>query len=161
MIYAYQKENGDIMLEKYKEKRDFTKTGDSEGRSEESDSKENIFVIQEHHARNLHYDLRLEIEGVLKSWAVPKEPPKEPGIKRLAIQTEDHPLNYADFEGTIPEGQYGAGKVKIWDKGRFIPEKITEKEILFRLEGKRMKGDYVLVKTGFGKGSWLFFRKKD
>ena len=161
MIYAYQKENGDIMLEKYKEKRDFTKTGDSEGRSEESDSKENIFVIQEHHARNLHYDLRLEIEGVLKSWAVPKEPPKEPGIKRLAIQTEDHPLNYADFEGTIPEGQYGAGKVKIWDKGRFIPEKITEKEILFRLEGKRMKGDYVLVKTGFSKGSWLFFRKKE
>ncbi|MCK4927519.1 MAG: 3'-phosphoesterase [Candidatus Aenigmarchaeota archaeon] len=149
------------MLEKYKEKRDFTKTGEPEGRSEESDSKENIFVIQEHHARNLHYDLRLEIEGVLKSWAVPKEPPKEPGIKRLAIQTEDHPLNYADFEGTIPEGQYGAGKVKIWDKGRFIPEKITEKEILFRLEGKRMKGDYVLVKTGFGKGSWLFFRKKE
>ena len=161
MIYAYQKENGDIMLEKYKEKRDFTKTGDSEGRSEESDSKENIFVIQEHHARNLHYDLRLEIEGALKSWAVPKEPPEEPGIKRLAIQTEDHPLNYADFEGTIPEGQYGAGKVKIWDKGRFIPEKITEKEILFRLEGKRMKGDYVLVKTGFSKGSWLFFRKKE
>ncbi|MCK4808534.1 MAG: 3'-phosphoesterase [Candidatus Aenigmarchaeota archaeon] len=149
------------MLEKYKEKRDFTKTGEPEGRLEESDSKENIFVIQEHHARNLHYDLRLEIEGVLKSWAVPKEPPEKPGIKRLAIQTEDHPLNYADFEGTIPQGQYGAGKVKIWDKGRFIPEKITEKEILFRLEGRRMKGDYVLVKTRFGKGSWLFFKKKE
>ncbi len=149
------------MLEKYKEKRDFTKTGEPEGRLEESDSKENIFVIQEHHARNLHYDLRLEIEGVLKSWAVPKEPPEKPGIKRLAIQTEDHPLNYADFEGTIPQGQYGAGKVKIWDKGRFIPEKITEKEILFHLEGKRMKGDYVLVKTRFGKGSWLFFKKKE
>ena len=149
------------MLEEYAKKRDFKKTGEPEGRSEESDSKENIFVIQEHHARNLHYDLRLEIEGALKSWAVPKEPPEKPGIKRLAIQTEDHPLNYADFEGTIPEGQYGAGKVKIWDKGRFIPEKITEKEILFRLEGKRMKGDYVLVKTGFGKGSWLFFRKKE
>ena len=149
------------MLEEYAKKRDFKKTGEPEGRSEESDSKENIFVIQEHHARNLHYDLRLEIEGALKSWAVPKEPPEKPGIKRLAIQTEDHPLNYADFEGTIQEGQYGAGEVKIWDKGRFIPEKITEKEILFRLEGKRMKGDYVLVKTGFGKGSWLFFRKKD
>jgi len=149
------------MLEEYAKKRDFKKTGEPESKSDESDRKDLIFVIQKHHARNLHYDLRLEIDSVLKSWAVPKEPPKEPGIKRLAIQTEDHPLNYADFEGTIPQGQYGAGEVKIWDKGRFISEKITEKEILFHLEGKRMKGVYVLVKTGFGKDSWLFFRKKD
>ncbi len=149
------------MLEKYGKKRDFAKTGEPEGKPKKGDGKGLIFVIQEHHARNLHYDLRLEMEGVLKSWAVPKEPPEIPGIKRLAIQTEDHPLNYADFEGTIPEGQYGAGKVKIWDKGRFVPEKITEKEILFRLEGKRMKGNYVLVKTGFEKGSWLFFKRKE
>ena len=137
MIYAYQKENGDAVPDK------------------------KIFVIQEHYATHHHFDFRLEIKGVLRSWAVPKEPPEKPGIKRLAIQTEDHPLNYANFEGTIPEGQYGAGEVKIWDKGRFIPEKITEKEIIFRLEGKRMKGDYVLLKTGFGKDSWLFFKKKD
>jgi len=161
MTYASQKGNGDVMLEEYKKKRNFTKTGEPESNPKKDDGKDLIFVIQEHYARNLHYDLRLEIDGVLKSWAVPKEPPEESGIKRLAIQTEDHPLNYADFEGKIPEGEYGAGKVKIWDKGRFIPEKITEKEILFRLEGKRMKGNYVLVKTGFGKGSWLFFRKND
>ncbi|NOQ38650.1 3'-phosphoesterase [archaeon] len=149
------------MLEEYGKKRDFKKTEEPEGKPKKSDRKELIFVIQEHHARNLHYDLRLEIDSVLKSWAVPKEPPEIPGIKRLAIQTEDHPIDYADFEGTIPEGQYGAGKVLTWDKGTFIPEKITEKEILFRLDGKKMKGNYVLVKTGFGKGSWLFFRKKE
>ena len=159
--YASQKEDGDIMLEEYGKKRDFKKTGEPEGKLKAGEKKDLIFVIQEHHARNLHYDLRLEIDGVLRSWAVPKEPPEKPGIKRLAIQTEDHPLGYADFEGTIPEGQYGAGEVRIWDKGRFIPEKITEKEILFRLEGKRMKGNYVLIKTGFGKGSWLFFKRKD
>ncbi|MEA2003836.1 MAG: DNA polymerase ligase N-terminal domain-containing protein [archaeon] len=149
------------MLEEYKKKRDFKKTAEPEGERSKDEKEENIFVIQEHHARNLHYDLRLEIKGVLKSWAVPKEPPEKPGIKRLAIRTEDHPLNYADFEGIIPEGQYGAGEVKIWDRGTFIPEKITGKEILFHLEGKRMKGDYVLIKTGFGKNSWLFFKKKD
>ena len=149
------------MLEEYKKKRDFKNTVEPEGERSKDEKEENIFVIQEHHARNLHYDLRLEIEGVLKSWAVPKEPPEKPGIKRLAIQTEDHPLNYADFEGTIPEGQYGAGEVKVWDRGTFIPEKITDKEILFHLDGKKMNGDYVLIKTGFGKGGWLFFKRDD
>ena len=149
------------MLEEYKKKRDFKKTVEPEREKSKDEKEEKIFVIQEHHARNLHYDLRLEIGGVLKSWAVPKEPPEKPGIKRLAILTEDHPLSYADFEGTIPEGQYGAGKVKIWDKGRFIPEKITDKEILFHLDGKKMNGDYVLIKTGFGKGGWLFFKRDD
>ncbi|UGV41667.1 3'-phosphoesterase [Methanococcoides orientis] len=121
-----------------------------------------IFVIQKHHARNLHYDLRLEMDGVLKSWAIPKEPPIVEGVKRLAIQTNDHAIEYADFEGTIPEGSYGAGKVEIWDHGRFEPVVVKEKEIVFRLSGEKMKGKFVLLKTNFGKvkNSWLFFKKK-
>lgn len=122
-----------------------------------------IFVIQKHHARNLHYDLRLEMDGVLKSWAIPKEPPAVEGIKRLAIQVDDHDLDYADFEGTIPEGSYGAGKVEIWDRGTFEPESVKEKKIVFSLSGKKMKGKFVLVKTNFGKyqNDWLFFKKKE
>ncbi|NYT18857.1 MAG: 3'-phosphoesterase [Methanosarcinales archaeon] len=122
-----------------------------------------IFVIQKHHARNLHYDLRLEMDGVLKSWAIPKEPPTVEGIKRLAIQVDDHAIEYADFEGTIPEGSYGAGKVEIWDHGTFEPEVVKEKEIVFSLSGEKMKGKFVLVKTNFGKAknSWLFFKKKE
>lgn len=150
------------MLEGYKKKRDFAKTKEPELQLTSSDKDNTIFVIHEHHARNLHYDLRLEIAGVLRSWAVPKEPPTEAGVKRLAIETEDHPMSYADFEGSIPEGQYGAGEVKIWDKGKFAPEKITDKEILFRLEGNKMKGEFVLIKTRFGKGNgWLFFKTRD
>ena len=125
--------------------------------------KQPLFVVQEHHATHLHWDFRLEVEGVLKSWAVPKEPPLEAGVKRLAIEVQDHSLEYADFEGTIPEGQYGAGTVKIWDKGTYVPEKISENEILVELRGKRMRGNYVLVKTHFqgAKNSWLLFRKKE
>ena len=150
------------MLDGYKKKRDFTKTKEPEPQLVSSDKDNLIFVIQEHHARNLHYDLRLEIDGVLRSWAVPKEPPTEAGVKRLAIATEDHPLSYAHFEGTIPEGQYGAGDIKIWDKGGFAPEKITDNEILFRVAGNKMKGHFVLIKTKFGKGDgWLFFKKKE
>ncbi|AKB85350.1 DNA polymerase ligase N-terminal domain-containing protein [Methanococcoides methylutens] len=122
-----------------------------------------IFVIQKHHAKNLHYDLRLEMDGVLKSWAIPKEPPTVEGIKRLAIQVDDHDLDYADFEGTIPEGSYGAGKVEIWDRGTFEPESVKEKKIVFSLSGEKMKGKFVLVKTNFGKyeNDWLFFKKKE
>ncbi len=124
--------------------------------------KQHIFVVQEHHATHLHWDFRIEVEGVLKSWAVPKEPPLEAGVKRLAIEVQDHVLEYADFEGTIPEGQYGAGTVKLWDKGTYVPEKVSDKEILVELRGKKMNGKYVLVKTHFrgAKNSWLLFKRK-
>ena len=115
-----------------------------------------IYVIQEHHARRLHWDLRLEMNGVLKSWALPKEPPREKGIKRLAIQVEDHELSYADFEGIIPEGFYGAGKVKIWDKGTYGLIEKDEKKIVFEIFGKKLRGKYCLVKMKENK--WLFFK---
>ena len=122
-------------------------------------SKERIFVIQKHAARRLHYDLRLEMDGVLKSWAVPKEPPKTPGIKRLAVQVEDHPIEYANFEGIIPEGHYGAGKVEIWDKGSYILKERTGNKIVFKLNGEKLKGTYVLLRFK-GDKNWLFFKKK-
>ncbi|HDI12474.1 MAG TPA: 3'-phosphoesterase [Candidatus Bathyarchaeota archaeon] len=122
-------------------------------------SKERIFVIQKHAARRLHYDLRLEMDGVLKSWAVPKEPPKTPGIKRLAVQVEDHPIEYANFEGIIPEGHYGAGKVEIWDKGSYILKEKTNNKIVFKLNGEKLKGTYVLLRFK-GDKNWLFFKKK-
>lgn len=103
------------------------------------------FVVQEHHASHLHWDFRLEKDGVLKSWAVPKGCPEEKEIKRLAIQVEDHELSYIDFEGTIPEGLYGAGAVKIWDKGTYKLESESEKTIVFELKGNRLKGKYSLV----------------
>ena len=119
------------------------------------------FVIHEHHASHLHYDLRLEIKGVLKSWAVPKTPPKEKSVKRLAIQVEDHSLSYIDFEGEIPENHYGAGQVKIWDSGKFKLIENTKKKIEFELDGKKLKGKDVLVKVDYGinpEKNWLFFK---
>jgi len=149
------------MLEEYKKKRHFEKTSEPAAEDLKESSDRPIFVVQRHDAKNLHYDFRLEIDGVLKSWAVPKGPPKETGIKRLAIQTEDHPLAYADFEGEIPEGEYGAGKVEIWDKGTFELHKNEGKEIVATLYGEKLQGDYVLIKTRYGKGGngWLFFKK--
>jgi len=120
-----------------------------------------IFVIHKHFASHLHWDLRLEMDGVLKSWAVPKEPPMTKSVKRLAIQVEDHSLNYADFEGEIPEGNYGAGKVEIWDNGTYELIEKSNKEIKIVLHGKKLKGKFVLVKTKYGKQkgkSWLFFK---
>ncbi|MFH0832796.1 MAG: DNA polymerase ligase N-terminal domain-containing protein [Candidatus Aenigmatarchaeota archaeon] len=123
------------------------------------------FVIQIHRAKKLHWDFRIELDGVLKSWAVPKEPPKEKGIKRLAIMVEDHDLSYANFEGTIPEGSYGAGTVKIWDSGSYELKERKKSELIFVLHGKKLNGEYVLLKlkpsTKFkGKNNWLFFRKR-
>ena len=101
----------------------------------------------------------MELDGVLKSWAVPKEPPSEPGVKRLAIPTADHPLSYIDFEGVIPEKEYGAGVVRIWDSGLYELESRTASKIVFRLRGKRLQGRYVLIRAAWrGRGDWLFFR---
>ncbi len=148
-----------MVLSEYNKLRDFSRSSEPKGGGQKSAG--NIFVVHEHDARHLHYDLRLEIDGVLRSWAIPKEPPEKEGIKRLAIRTEDHPLEYADYEGTIPEGMYGAGNVRIWDSGEFGIEKDEENELLFELKGKKLKGKYAMIRTKFrGKESWLFFRRK-
>lgn len=119
------------------------------------------FVVQEHHARRLHYDFRLELDRKLKSWAVPKEPPRKEGEKRLAVQVEDHPLSYINFSGKIPEGQYGAGAVKIWDKGTFKLIVRRKDKVEFDLKGKKLKGIFYLIRfKRAGPKSWLFFRKK-
>lgn len=123
-----------------------------------------IFVVQKHSATHLHYDFRLEMDGVLKSWAVPKEPPVVPDQKRLAIQVEDHDVGYADFEGEIAEGSYGAGKVESWDKGSYeLESRKTEagedKKFVFVLHGRKLKGRYTLLKFGkAGPKEWLLFK---
>lgn len=161
----------------YNDKRDFSKT--KEPKADGSKSKEDeppIFVIQKHDATNLHYDFRLEIDNTLKSWSVPKGPSTNPKIKRMAIPTEDHPIPYADFEGTIPKGQYGGGTVMIWDNGTF--ENIKKDEdgnpidleksydmgtVEIKLKGKKLTGGYALVKMNSGnmKGNWLLIKMKD
>ena len=143
--------------EEYWEKRDFEKTREPKGN--EKTDRGNIYVIQKHQATHLHYDLRLEMDGVLKSWAVPKTPPPESGVKRLAVQVEDHPVDYADFEGAIPEGQYGAGTVEIWDKGQYVLRSRKENKLVFEIKGHKLKGVYCLVRFK-GKKNWLFFKKK-
>ena len=122
---------------------------------------DNKYVIHKHNATHTHYDLRLEIKGALKSWALPKIPPTEKGIKRLAVYTEDHPLEYADFEGIIPEGHYGAGKVEIWDKGTFLPKEIEKDKIVFDIKGNKLKGKYCLIKFKNEEKNWLFFKCGD
>lgn len=121
---------------------------------------EGIYVVQKHAATHLHFDLRLEMDGVLKSWAVPKELPTSPGVKRLIVQVEDHPLNYANFEGNIPAGEYGAGKVEIWDKGRYKMVDRKENKLVVDINGTRLKGTYVLVRFKSEK-NWLFFKRKE
>lgn len=114
------------------------------------------FVVQEHHARRLHWDFRLELDGVLKSWAVPRGVPTELWVKRLAVEVEDHPLSYFDFEGEIPEGQYGAGTVKVWDKGRYLLLLRGPGKYHILLKGRKLEGDYRLVR--FKDKNWLIFR---
>jgi len=145
-----------MSLEEYKKKRNFKKTKEPEAKVKLG--KNNIYVIQRHDASHLHFDLRLEMDGVLKSWAIPKNPPTKKGIKRLAVQTEDHPVDYADFEGVIPEGQYGAGKVKIWDRGTYEIESRKDNKIVFHVKGKKLKGRYCLIKFKGQEKNWLFFK---
>ena len=148
-------------LSTYASKRNFEETPEPIG--SEDKGKKLIFVVQEHHARRLHYDLRLEKDGVLKSWAVPKGIPQSSDERRLAMQVEDHPYEYASFEGTIPEGQYGAGTVKIWDKGTYEPKVWDDNKIEFTLHGQKLKGRYVLVRLKRAKqdNAWLLLKGKD
>jgi len=149
----------EMSLESYQRKRNFQKTPEPEGEIERTQSGR-IYLIQRHDATHLHYDLRLEIEGVLKSWAIPKAPPETKGVKRLAVQVEDHPLSYADFEGVIPEGQYGAGTVEIWDRGKYDLLERKEDRIIVDIKGERLKGVYCLLRfKGKGENNWLFFKK--
>lgn len=158
------------MLDEYKRKRNFSKTTEPSGR-QKSSSLSHIFVIQKHFARRLHYDFRIEHEGVLKSWAVPKGPSSNPGDKRLAVQTEDHPYEYKDFSGTIPEGEYGAGKVEIWDSGKFVnitvkngrllplEQAIKNGHFVIFLKGKKIDGSYAF--TRMNEKDWLLVKKNE
>jgi DNA ligase D-like protein (predicted 3'-phosphoesterase) len=160
-------------LKDYQEKRDFTRTPEPAA-GPGPGSPEPIFVIQKHAARRLHYDFRLEVDGVLKSWAIPKGPSTDPRDKRLAVPTEDHPLEYAGFEGVIPEGEYGGGTVLVWDTGTY--RNLTEKKghaipmglavahghVKVWLEGKKLQGGYALTRFKTGKDeSWLLVKADD
>jgi bifunctional non-homologous end joining protein LigD len=142
-------------LSEYERKRDFKKTPEPSGGKKDGKTKQR-FVVQEHHATSLHWDLRLERDGVLVSWAVPKGIPPDPKKNHLAVHVEDHPLDYIDFEGEIPEGNYGAGKVKLWDQGTYECEKFRDDEVIVTFDGERVQGKYVLFQTK-GK-NWMIHR---
>lgn len=153
-------------LEEYKRKRRFNETPEPEGKVKKFTG--NSFVIQKHRATRLHYDFRLEMEGVLRSWAIPKGPSFNPAEKRLAVMTEDHPMDYGGFEGIIPKGNYGAGKVIVWDNGTYemvdpeTPEKGWAKgKLHFILNGKKLHGEWVLVKGSREPNQWIFFKVRD
>jgi DNA ligase D-like protein (predicted 3'-phosphoesterase) len=161
-------------LNPYHSKRDFSRTPEPEGGMSKARHKVPGFVIHKHKARNLHYDLRLEVDGALKSWAVPKGPSTDPGVKRLAVQTEDHPLEYIDFEGVIPEREYGAGATIVWDAGTYgnLTERdgepiamraaITAGHVSVWLEGKKLRGGFALNRFRTGeKDQWLLVKMKD
>src|SRR5450755_3456107 len=161
-----------MTLATYKEKRHFTKTSEPRAKIERSETGAS-FVVQKHDASRLHYDFRLELDGVLKSWAIPKGPSLDPGEKRLAVEVEDHPLDYGDFEGIIPEGQYGGGTVQMWDRGFWAPEggddpqaALTKGELKFVLEGERLHGGWVLVRMARDRNrgkrvNWLLIKHRD
>ncbi|HKY59701.1 MAG TPA: DNA polymerase ligase N-terminal domain-containing protein [Gemmatimonadota bacterium] len=160
-------------LHAYRKKRDFRKTGEPSGKTRKRAGRR--FVIQKHAARSLHYDFRLEADGVLKSWAVPKGPSTDPKDKRLAMPTEDHPLDYHDFEGVIPEGQYGAGAVIVWDRGTYrnltedddgeevpVSEALADGHLKVWLDGEKLRGGYALTRIGKGKDvRWLLVKMDD
>lgn len=154
-----------MALTEYKKKRKFDKTPEP-GPKEKRTRTGRMFVVQKHRATQLHYDFRLEVDGVLKSWAVPKGPSLDPKIRRLAMQVEDHPVDYAKFEGVIPEGEYGGGTVMVWDHGTFKPEEtkdvsqaLRKGELKFSLNGKKLKGSWVLVRTR--DRQWLLIKHRD
>jgi len=161
-----------VGLTTYKAKRNFGVTPEPVGTPrKQSRARQLSFVIQKHQASHLHYDFRLEWGGVLLSWAVPKGPSLDPAVKRLAMQVEDHPVEYGGFEGTIPEGQYGGGTVMVWDRGTWEPETgdvddaLRKGELKFTLRGKKLNGSWVLVRTkprsGTTKPSWLLIKHRD
>lgn len=155
----------------YRAKRDFGATPEPRGKRKAAGKKRASsarFVVQKHEASHLHYDFRLEIGGVLKSWAVPKGPSLDPGVKRLAMPTEDHPLEYGSFEGVIPKGQYGGGTVMVWDTGTFTLDEGSDAEAAhrrgrldFTLDGKKLRGRFHLVRTGRGAERWLLIKSRD
>ncbi len=162
-------------LRTYRAKRDFHRTREPKGKTSKSGRKR-IFVVHEHHAKRLHYDFRLEADGVLKSWAVPKGPSLDPIQKRLAVHVEDHPLEYAKFKGTIPEGQYGAGRVFIWDHGTYdnlldqksepqsVSEGIQAGRLEFALHGRKLRGNFALIRLRSARpkdDNWLLIKMKD
>jgi bifunctional non-homologous end joining protein LigD len=158
-----------MALEEYKRKRDFKQTPEPAGKVERG--KGHRFVVQKHRATRLHYDFRLEMDGVLKSWAVPKGPSLDPADKRLAMQVEDHPVSYFDFEGIIPPGNYGAGTVMVWDVGTWEPEgdahpMLAKGDFKFRLDGEKLKGSFALVhirsrRPGNKGTEWLLIKHRD
>ena len=168
-----------MSLTKYNKKRNFENTKEPSGKSKPKKKilkDKLIFTIQKHSASHLHYDFRLELNGVLKSWAVPKGPSLDPSVKRLAMMVEDHPFDYKDFEGIIPKGNYGAGEVIVWDNGYYLPiggseskeenEKILNKmfrkgDIKFVMLGKKLKGEFALVNMHKDDNSWLLIKKDD
>jgi bifunctional non-homologous end joining protein LigD len=163
-----------MKLNEYRKKRHFDATPEPRGASDirEKGKGSLIYVVQKHMASHLHYDFRLEWRGALLSWAVPKGPSLDPAVKRLAMQTEDHPVEYSDFEGVIPAGQYGAGVVMVWDRGTWQPESadvdasLQKGEIKFVLHGTKLQGSWVLVRSrGFGKNplrsAWLLIKHRD
>lgn len=164
----------DEKLKAYRQKRDFAKTSEPSGSGERKTTGKPRYSIQKHRSKRLHYDLRLEVEGVLKSWAVPKGPSLDTKTKRLAVPTEDHPLDYIDFEGTIPEGEYGAGGVIVWDMGTYenttesdgeevpIAEALEKGHATVFLSGKKLSGGFALTRTGRGKNErWILVKMKD
>lgn len=176
--------NSEEALKTYREKRDFARTAEPAGGEVAPDGDRLVFTIQKHAATALHYDLRLEADGVLKSWAVPKGPSLDPADKRLAVRVEDHPLDYATFEGTIPEGEYGGGTVLLWDSGWWEPdtawgaeaakskpatsgplspeESLAKGELKFVLHGQKLSGSWALVQMkGRGAKNWLLLKHKD
>src|SRR6476661_6850387 len=153
-------------LSPYRAKRSLDRTPEPSGSVGERSEAGGVFVVHKHAARRLHYDLRLEMEGVLRSWAVPKGPSYDSADKRLAVLVEDHPLEYGDFEGLIPEGNYGAGAVIVWDRGRWVPledpiEGLAKGKLLFELQGIKLRGVWTLVKLKKGEQEWLLIKERD